>query len=153
MKQSAGILLYRKADNVLQFFLVHPGGPFYKNKDAGAWSIPKGEFLDDEEPLNAAKREFEEETSQPITGNFIPLGSVKLKSGKTVHAWGVEGDIDHETIISNTCEIEWPPHSGKKITIPEIDRAGWFNATIAKQRMNAAQAIFIERLINVIAGD
>ena len=153
MKQSAGILLYRKAGGVLQFFLVHPGGPYFKNKDAGAWSIPKGEFLDDEEPLAAAKREFEEETSQLVNGDFAPLGSVKLKSGKTVHAWAVEGDIDHETIISNTFEIEWPPHSGKKITIPEIDRAGWFNTVAAKQKMNAAQAIFIERLLNVIADD
>jgi len=151
MKQSAGILLYRKADNVLQFFLVHPGGPFYKNKDAGAWSIPKGEFLDDEEPLAAAKREFEEETSQPVNGDFVPLGSVKLKSGKTVYAWAVEGDIDHETIISNTFEIEWPPRSGKKITIPEIDRAGWFNAAVAKQKINPAQAAFIETLLNIIS--
>jgi predicted NUDIX family NTP pyrophosphohydrolase len=147
MKQSAGILLYRKTVNSLQFFLVHPGGPFFKNKDAGAWSIPKGEFSDDEEPLAAAKREFEEETSQPVNGEFIPLGSVKLKSGKTVYGWAVEGDIDHETIISNTVEIDWPPRSGKKITIPEIDRAGWFNATAAKLNINPAQAAFIDRLI------
>jgi predicted NUDIX family NTP pyrophosphohydrolase len=147
MKQSAGILLYRKTVNSLQFFLVHPGGPFFKNKDAGAWSIPKGEFSEDEEPLAAAKREFEEETSQPVNGEFIPLGSVKLKSGKTVYGWAVEGDIDHETIISNTVEIDWPPRSGKKITIPEIDRAGWFNATAAKLNINPAQAAFIDRLI------
>jgi predicted NUDIX family NTP pyrophosphohydrolase len=147
MKQSAGILLYRKTVNSLQFFLVHPGGPFFKNKDAGAWSIPKGEFSEDEEPLAAAKREFEEETSQPVNGEFIPLGSVKLKSGKTVYGWAVEGDIDHETIISNTVEIDWPPRSGKKITIPEIDRAGWFNATAAKLKINPAQAAFIDRLI------
>jgi predicted NUDIX family NTP pyrophosphohydrolase len=147
MKQSAGILLYRKTVNSLQFFLVHPGGPFFKNKDAGAWSIPKGEFSEDEEPLAAAKREFEEETSQPVNGEFIPLGSVKLKSGKTVYGWAVEGDIDHETISSNTVEIDWPPRSGKKITIPEIDRAGWFNATAAKLNINPAQAAFIDRLI------
>jgi len=151
MKQSAGILLYRKVNSVVQFFLVHPGGPYFKNKDAGAWSIPKGEFLDDEEPLAAAKREFEEETSQPVNGDFVPLGSVKLKSGKTVYAWAVEGDIDHETIISNTFEIEWPPRSGKKITIPEIDRAGWFNAAVAKQKINPAQAAFIETLLNIIS--
>ena len=151
MKQSAGILLYRKVNSVVQFFLVHPGGPYFKNKDAGAWSIPKGDFLDDEEPLAAAKREFEEETSQPVNGDFVPLGSVKLKSGKTVYAWAVEGDIDHETIISNTFEIEWPPRSGKKITIPEIDRAGWFNAAVAKQKINPAQAAFIETLLNIIS--
>jgi predicted NUDIX family NTP pyrophosphohydrolase len=146
MKQSAGILLYRKADTVLQVFLVHPGGPFFKNKDSGAWSIPKGEFLEDEEPLAAAKREFQEETGQPITGEFMPLGSVKLKSGKVVHAWAVEGDIDHETIVSNTFEIEWPPRSGKKIMVPEIDRAGWFKVAVAKQKINSAQAAFIEKL-------
>jgi predicted NUDIX family NTP pyrophosphohydrolase len=147
MKQSAGILLYRKKDETLQLFLVHPGGPFFKNKDAGAWSIPKGEFLDDEEPLAAAKREFREETGQTINGEFSPLGSVKLKSGKIVHAWAVEGDIDHETIVSNTCEIEWPPRSGKNIIIPEIDRAGWFNVTTAKQKINPAQAEFIDKLL------
>jgi predicted NUDIX family NTP pyrophosphohydrolase len=146
MKQSAGILLYRKLENDLQVFLVHPGGPFFKNKDAGAWSIPKGEFLDDEEPLAAAKREFSEETGQPIDGNFIELGSVKLKSGKIVHAWAVEGDIDHETIVSNTFEIEWPPRSGKKINVPEIDRAGWFKLDIARQKINEAQATFIDKL-------
>src|ERR1700740_1965934 len=108
MKQSAGILLYRKADDALEIFLVHPGGPFFKKKDAGAWSIPKGEFLDDEEPLAAAKREFFEETGQAIEGDFIQLGPVILKSKKTVHAWAVEGDIDHETIFSNTFEMEWP---------------------------------------------
>ncbi len=150
MKQSAGILLYRKADGVLQVFLVHPGGPFFKNKDAGAWSIPKGEFLDDEEPLAAAKREFEEETSQPITGEFTALGTVKLKSGKTVHAWAVEGDIDHEAIVSNTFEMEWPPRSGKKIMVPEIDRAGWFKTSTAKQKINSAQAAFIQRLEDLI---
>src|ERR1700740_2827470 len=150
MKQSAGILLYRKADDVLEVFLVHPGGPFFKNKDAGAWSIPKGEFLDDEKPLAAAKREFEEETGHPIDGEFIALGAVKLKSGKTVHAWVVEGDINHETIVSNTFEIEWPPRSGKKIMVPEIDRAAWFKLTDARQKINSAQAAFIEKLENLI---
>lgn len=150
MKQSAGILLYRKADNVLQVFLVHPGGPFFKNKDAGAWSIPKGEFRDDEEPLVAAKREFEEETGQAVSGGFIPLGSVKLKSGKIVHAWAVEGDIDHETIVSNTFEIEWPPRSGKRMMVPEIDRAGWFDLTFARQKINEAQAKFIDRLASLV---
>lgn len=145
--QSAGILLYRKTDGELQVFLVHPGGPFFKNKDLGAWSIPKGEFANDEEPLAAAKREFEEETGQAVDGEFIKLKQVKLKSGKTVHAWAVEGDIDHETITSNLFEMEWPPKSGKKQSFPEIDRAGWFNAGEAKLKLNAAQAGFVDELL------
>jgi predicted NUDIX family NTP pyrophosphohydrolase len=149
-KQSAGILLYRIIDYKLEIFLVHPGGPFFKNKDEGSWSIPKGEFLDDEEALAAAKREFEEETGQAIDGECIELGSITQKSGKVVYAWAVEGDINHETIFSNTCEIEWPPKSGKKLTIPEIDRAGWFEPAIAKQKINPAQATLIDRLISVI---
>jgi predicted NUDIX family NTP pyrophosphohydrolase len=148
IKQSAGILLYRNTNNILEVFLVHPGGPFFKNKDEGSWSIPKGEFLDDEEALTAAKREFEEETGQAIDGNFISLGSIKQKSGKTVYAWAVEGDINHETIFSNTCEIEWPPRSGKKLSIPEIDRAGWFEVDEAKRKINPAQAELIDRLVS-----
>ncbi len=148
IKQSAGILLYRNTNNILEIFLVHPGGPFFKNKDEGSWSIPKGEFLDDEEALTAAKREFEEETGQAIDGNFISLGSIKQKSGKTVYAWAVEGDINHETILSNTCEVEWPPRSGKKLTIPEIDRAAWFEVDVAKKKINPAQVELIDRLIN-----
>ena len=147
IKQSAGILLYRNTSNILEVFLVHPGGPFFKNKDEGSWSIPKGEFLDDEEPLTAAKREFEEETGQPIDGDFISLGSIKQKSGKIVYAWAVEGDINHETIFSNTCEVEWPPRSGKKLTIPEIDRADWFGVEEAKRKINPAQAELIDRLL------
>ena len=108
-KQSAGILLYRFTKGLLQVFLIHPGGPFFKNKDKGSWSIPKGEFTDDEEPINAAKREFMEETGQLIDGNFIRLSSILQKGGKTVHAWAIEGNIDHEAIISNLFEMEWPP--------------------------------------------
>jgi predicted NUDIX family NTP pyrophosphohydrolase len=145
-KQSAGILLYRKTNNRLQVFLVHPGGPFFKNKDIGAWSIPKGEFLDDEDPLAAAKREFKEETGRAIEGDFIKLNAVALKSGKIVHAWAVEGDIDHETIFSNLFEMEWPPKSGKKQSFPEIDRAGWFDIETAKLKINAGQAGLIEEL-------
>lgn len=148
-KQSAGILLYRKTAGGLQVFLVHPGGPFFKNKDAGAWSIPKGEFLDDEEPLVAAKREFAEETGQEIDGDFIQLDAVTLKSGKIVHAWAVEGDIDHETIRSNLFEMEWPPKSGKKQSFPEIDRAAWFDLNEARVKINIAQAKFIDNLINM----
>jgi len=146
IKQSAGILLYRNTNKILEVFLVHPGGPFFKNKDEGVWSIPKGEFLDDEEALTAAKREFEEETGQIVDGDFIALGSIKQKSGKVVYAWAVEGDIDHETIFSNTCEVEWPPRTGKKITIPEIDRAGWFEMDEAKRKINPAQVELLNRL-------
>jgi predicted NUDIX family NTP pyrophosphohydrolase len=146
-KHSAGILLYRKVNSQLQFFLVHPGGPFFKNKDAGTWSIPKGEYLEDEEPLTAAKREFLEETGQAVDGDFIPLSLIALKSGKIIHAWAVEGDIDHETIFSNTFEIEWPPKSGKKQSFPEIDTAAWFDANEARIKMNGAQVGLIDNLL------
>ena len=145
-KQSAGVLLYRKTTNDLQIFLVHPGGPFFKNKDLGAWSIPKGEFLADEEPLAAAKREFAEETGQQVNGNFIPLKAITLKSGKKVHAWALEGDIDHLTIKSNLFEMEWPPKSGKKQSFPEVDRGDWFDVETAKQKINTAQVALIEEL-------
>ena len=145
-KQSAGILLYRITDNQLQVFLVHPGGPFFRNKDEGAWSIPKGEYVDGEEPLAAARREFEEETGQPISGKFIALQPVKQKSGKVVYAWAVEGDIDHDTIKSNLFEIEWPPKSGKKVSFPEVDRAGWFTIEAARQKIIQAQSGLIEEL-------
>ena len=145
-KQSAGILLYRKTGNGLQVLLVHPGGPFFKNKDTGVWSIPKGEFLDDEDPLAAAKREFLEETGQSIDGSFTVLNPVTLKSGKKIYAWAVEGNIDHETITSNFFEMEWPPKSAKMQSFPEVDRAGWFDVETAKEKVNAAQVAFIEEL-------
>lgn len=145
-KQSAGILLYRKTVLGLQVFLVHPGGPFFKNKDDGSWSIPKGEYLPDEDALTAAKREFQEETGHEITGDFIVLSSIKQKGGKTVQAWAVEGNIDAENIRSNTFEIEWPPRSGKKQTFDEIDRGAWFDITIAKIKINPAQAALIDEL-------
>jgi len=145
-KQSAGILLYRNINSQLQVFLVHPGGPFFKNKDAGAWSIPKGEFLDDEDALQAAKREFLEETGQPVDGEFIKLSPIKLKSGKTVHAWAVEGDIDHNAIVSNVFEMEWPPRSGKTASFPEVDKSGWFSAEEACVKVNVAQVGLIEGL-------
>ncbi|MDB5125379.1 MAG: hypothetical protein JWP94_3508 [Mucilaginibacter sp.] len=149
VKQSAGILLYRKNNDQLQVFLVHPGGPFFKNKDLGAWSIPKGEFLSDEDPIEAAKREFMEETGQPIEGEFIPLEPVYLKSGKKVYAWAVEGDIDHEIIVSNLFEMEWPPRSGKMQSFLEIDRAAWFTVDEAKEKINAGQAGLIECLVGL----
>lgn len=145
-KHSAGVLLYRKLNDVLQVFLVHPGGPFWKNKDDGAWSIPKGEYEDGEDPLEAARREFFEETGQHIDGDFIALNSIKLKSGKIVHAWAVAGDIDQDNIKSNLFEMEWPPKSGKTQAFPEIDRGEWFSVEEAKVKINAAQAGLVEEL-------
>ena len=145
-KQSAGILLYRKTEGKLQVFLVHPGGPFFKNKDEGSWSVPKGEFLDDEDPLEAAKREFEEETGQAITGNFTGLKPITQKGGKKVHVWAIAGDIDHLTIKSNFFEMEWPPRSGKQQSFPEVDRAAWFDIDVAVVKINLAQAELIDEL-------
>lgn len=145
-KRSAGILLYRFKEGQLQVFLVHPGGPFFRNKDAGSWSIPKGEFMTGESPLDAAKREFLEETGQKIDGNFIPLASILQKGGKTVYAWTLEGDIDHEKIVSNQFDMEWPPKSGKTQTFPEVDKAEWFNIETAKTKINQAQIDLISEL-------
>ncbi|RYY36851.1 MAG: NUDIX domain-containing protein [Sphingobacteriaceae bacterium] len=149
-KQAAGILLYRFFDNQLQFFLVHPGGPFWKNKDAGAWSIPKGEFDNDEDTLTAAKREFEEETGQKIHGEFVPLQPVKQRSGKIVYAWAVEGDIDIENVVSNTFDFEWPPRSGKYINIPEVDRGAWFTLDAANVALNPGQVPLLDNLVKIL---
>jgi predicted NUDIX family NTP pyrophosphohydrolase len=150
MKTSAGILLYRFINKVLEVFLVHPGGPFWKNKDAGAWSIPKGEFTEDEDPLKAAQREFREETGIEVSGNFIALTPVKLKSSKLVHAWALEKDVDHTSITSNHFPLEWPPKSGKMIEVPEVDKAGWFTAKEAKEKINTGQLPLIDELIKKI---
>ena len=146
MKKSAGILLFRKREAATEVFLVHPGGPFWSKKDIGAWSIPKGEFGEDEDPLAAAKREFEEETGKSIEGDFLPLRPVSQKSGKQVYAWAVEGDINAETVFSNTFKMEWPYKSGKYQTFPEVDKAAWFSVTEAKEKINPAQAAFINEL-------
>ncbi len=134
MKQSAGLLLYKFIDSTIYFLLVHPGGPFWKNKDLESWSIPKGEFTADEDPLEAAKREFREETGFEVDGDFITLESVKLKSGKTVFAWAVEFDIDVTLVKSNEFEVEWPPKSGSIKSFPEIDKAEWFQAAEAVKK-------------------
>jgi predicted NUDIX family NTP pyrophosphohydrolase len=148
LKQSAGLLLYRKINGELQIFLVHPGGPFFSNKDAGVWSIPKGEFLNDEDALSAARREFKEETGNIIDGHFIHLKPVTLKSGKTVFAWAVEGEIDAQNICSNLFEMEWPLKSGKKQSFPEIDRGGWFDIGEAKIKINEGQLGLIEDFLS-----
>ena len=145
-KRSAGILLYRFVDNRLELFLIHPGGPFFRNKDAGSWSIPKGEFLAGEDPLDAAKREFLEETGQQVEGKFIPLLPIVQKGGKTVYAWAVEGQINHETITSNLFEMEWPPKSGSKQSFPEVDKAAWFDMDTARIKINQAQMDLVNEL-------
>jgi predicted NUDIX family NTP pyrophosphohydrolase len=138
-KRSAGILLYRVRAGVLEVFLVHPGGPFWAKKDAGAWSLPKGEFEQGEDPLEHAKREFLEETGSPVEGRFLPLSPVKLKGGKTIFAWAVEGDIDADAIRSNLFPMEWPPRSGRRQEFPEVDRGGWFDLEAARTRLQEGQ--------------
>ncbi|QSB28937.1 NUDIX domain-containing protein [Flavobacterium circumlabens] len=154
MKQSAGILLYKFIDKTIYFLLVHPGGPFWKNKDLESWSIPKGEFSADEDPLLAAKREFKEETGFELEGesdDFIVLESVKLKSGKMVFAWALEFDIDVTLVKSNEFEMEWPPKSGTINNFPEIDKAEWFQTDEALQKVNPAQADFIIQIVSKIS--
>jgi predicted NUDIX family NTP pyrophosphohydrolase len=138
-KQSAGLLLYRITDAGPQVFLVHPGGPFWKNKDEGAWSIPKGEFTDDEDGLAAARREFTEETGFHAQGKFIPLEPCRQRSGKMVHAWLLNQDVEASEIRSNTFALQWPPRSGRTINVPEVDRAGWFSLDEAEKRINPGQ--------------
>jgi predicted NUDIX family NTP pyrophosphohydrolase len=152
MKHSAGLLLYRRINKKIEFFLVHPGGPLWAKKDAGAWSIPKGEYEVEEDPLKAACREFEEETGQPVSGKFIPLTPFKLKSGKTIHAWLVEGDVDEKNISSNTFEMEWPPLSGRRKAFPEVDRAGWFEAGAAKEKLNEQYGGMVEEAQRLLGG-
>src|SRR4051812_46127585 len=146
MQKSAGILLYRKTSVIPEVFLVHPGGPFWKNKDAGAWSVPKGEFEEGEDPLKAAIREFHEETGVVIDGKFIELAPVKQNSGKWVMAWAVEGDIDPSIIRSNIFTMEWPPRSGKYQDIPEVDKGGWFALEMARQKIIPGQIPLIDEL-------
>jgi predicted NUDIX family NTP pyrophosphohydrolase len=143
---SAGILLFRRRSGEVQVLLVHPGGPFWAARDAGAWSIPKGEY-GAEDALTAARREFKEELGSPAPhGPVIDLGQVKLKSGKLVRAFALEGDLDAAAASSNTCEIEWPPRSGRLIEIPEVDRVEWFDLSEAARRLNPAQVPLLERL-------
>jgi predicted NUDIX family NTP pyrophosphohydrolase len=126
-KLSAGILLYRRKGNALEIFLVHPGGPFWARKDDGAWSIPKGEYVEGEPPFAAAKREFFEETGSSIDGDFVALGEFRQPSGKLITAFAVQGDIDPASVKSNTFSMEWPRKSGRMIEVPEVDRAAWFS--------------------------
>ena len=146
-KKSAGILLYRTKNKIVEVLLVHPGGPFWIKKDAGAWTIPKGELNENEEPFDAAIREMKEETGIILKGNYLELTPVKQKAGKLVYAWANEQDIDPSEIKSNEFEIEWPPKSEKKKLFPEIDKADWFDIKTAKEKINPGQLPLIEELI------
>jgi len=145
-KTSAGILLYRKLGDELEVFLVHPGGPYWQKKDKGAWSVPKGEFEAGEDPLEAAKREFKEETGFDITGDFIELTALRQPSGKVVYTWAVEGNIDATSIKSNMFSMEWPPRSGKEQEFPEVDRGGWFNIAQVREKLLPGQRGFLDEL-------
>ena len=145
-KQSAGIVLYRTCDGQLQVFLVHPGGPFWAKKDQHAWSIPKGEF-EDEDPLMAAVREFQEETGFELTaGEVRALGTVRQSGGKLVHAFALEGDLDPAMLSSNTFTMEWPPRSGREQEFPEVDRGDWFTLDEAREKLHKGQQALLERL-------
>ena len=143
---SAGLLLFRRSAGSLEIFLAHPGGPFWRDRDAAAWTIPKGLVEDGEDLLDAARREFQEETSIHPLGPFLPLGSVRQKAGKTIHAWAWEGEADPAAIVSNTMRTEWPRGSGRWIEFPEVDRCAWFAPSTAREKMNPAQAELVDRL-------
>ena len=140
--------MFRRYDSILQVFLVHPGGPFWKKKDAGAWSIPKGEYEQGEDPLEAAKREFEEETGTKADGDFIQLGQAKQPGGKVISAWAFEGDGSPAEVRSNMFSMEWPPNSGHEQEFPEVDRADWFNLNEARTRILKGQVVFLDRLLD-----
>jgi predicted NUDIX family NTP pyrophosphohydrolase len=151
--RSAGILLYRGQGAGLEVLLVHPGGPLWASRDDGAWSIPKGEYPDGEEPLDAARREFAEELgSAPPAGEAADLGEIRQKSGKRVRGWALAGDLDAAHITSNTFELEWPPRSGKRIEVPEVDRAEWFGLAAAREKINSGQVPLLDRLEQLLAG-
>jgi predicted NUDIX family NTP pyrophosphohydrolase len=146
IKRSAGILLFRESSSSIQVLLAHPGGPFWKRKDAGAWSIPKGELEEGEEPLSAAKREFQEETGFSLTFDLIPLQPLRQASGKVIFAWAARGDVDSSELKSNTFAMEWPPGSGRQQEFPEIDRAEWFPLDVARSKISKGQQGFLAEL-------
>lgn len=148
-KESAGLLMYRIRNGQLEFLLAHPGGPLWQNKDAGVWTIPKGELAPGEEPLLAAQREFQEELGLAARGPFIELTPIKQKSGKTVHAWAFEGDCDPGQCKSNTFKMEWPPRTGRQQEFPEVDRAEFFTFEQAKERINPAQVALLQELLAI----
>jgi predicted NUDIX family NTP pyrophosphohydrolase len=148
--RSAGILAFRKSNGVVEALLVHPGGPFWRNKDLGAWSIPKGEYGPDEDPETVARREFREELGIELRHAVLPLGDIRQRGGKTVTAFASEADIDVTDFKSNSFEIEWPPRSGRKREFPEVDRAEWFDLASARTKINEAQRAFLDRLETII---
>ncbi len=150
-KHSAGLLMYRRRDGILEVFLVHPGGPCWAKKDLGAWTIPKGEYAPGETPLAAARREFGEETACPSAADLLPLTPLKQRSGKIIAAWAFEGDCDPEASRSNTFSMEWPPGSGRQMEFPEVDRAGWFSLEEAKEKISSGQVGFLEELEELLA--
>jgi predicted NUDIX family NTP pyrophosphohydrolase len=147
-KKSAGLLLFRRTPAGVEVLLVHPGGPLWAKKDEGAWSIPKGEIDADEEPLAAARREFEEELGSPVSGEFIALAPIRQASGKVVHAWAVEADFDPATFTSGMFSMEWPPRSGRQQEFPEVDRAEWFFIDDARRKINKAQIELLDQLVH-----
>jgi predicted NUDIX family NTP pyrophosphohydrolase len=148
-KRSAGILLYRVRRDAVEVLLVHPGGPFWARRDLGAWSIPKGEYEQGEDPLAAALREFREEIGQapPAAGDLLELGTVRQRGGKVLSAWAAAGDLDPAAIAGGSFTMEWPPRSGRRQEFPEVDRAGWFDPDTARQKLLAAQAELVDRLL------
>ncbi len=153
-RRSAGLLLFRRTPAAVEVLLAHPGGPLWEKRDAGAWTVPKGEIEADEEPFAVARREFEEETGHPPPGGEpIPLGEIRQKGGKLVVAWALEGDLDPAAATSNTFRIEWPPRSGRFVDAPEIDRVAWFGEADARLRLKEAQVPFVERLLGALARD
>ncbi len=148
---SAGLLMYRTKEGAIEVLLAHPGGPFFRNKDEGAWSIPKGEPDADEDMLLTAQREFEEETGLKPSGPFIPLSPIRQKGGKIVHAWAFEGDCDPSVVESNTFTMEWPPKSGRQMEFPEIDRVDFFDLDTARKKIKAGQEGFLEELKTLIS--
>jgi predicted NUDIX family NTP pyrophosphohydrolase len=151
-KKSAGLLLFREVADRLEVLLVHPGGPFWARKDQGAWSIPKGEFEEGEEPLSAAKREFEEETGFAPDGAVIPLEPLRQPSGKLIYAWAMQHDLDPARVRSNTFSMEWPPKSGRYQEFPEVDRAAWFSVEEARGKILKGQAVFLAQLQEKLEG-
>jgi len=152
-KQSAGLLIYRRRDAHIEVFLVHPGGPFWQNKDLGAWSIPKGEFTPDEDPLAVAQRELREETGLSVDGPFVELEPIRQRGGKIVHAWIVKADFDSGDVKSNTFLLEWPRGSGKMATFPEVDRAEWFSLDEAREKILTSQRPLLDRLHSILSSE
>jgi predicted NUDIX family NTP pyrophosphohydrolase len=149
-KRSAGLLMYRRREGQIEVFLVHPGGPYFAKKDRGAWGIPKGEYEPDEDSLDAARREFTEETGFTAKGEFLPLGEIRQKNGKLTTAWAFEGDCDPSALVSNTCEIEWPPRSRRTITIPEVDAGRWFSLSEAREFLREDQQPLLTKLEKIL---